>query len=121
MPAKRPCLDCKRPILTGPRCPDCARAHDAARGSSAARGYGGAHQAVRRRLLVAWGRAQARGQVWHCPRCGGPLVAGQPVDADHYEVALRDDPSAVADRLSHRGCNRGDRSWLARDGGQDAL
>ena len=61
------------------------------------------------RLLAAWAAARRRGEVWRCPRCGEPLVEGQPVAADHYRIALRDDPSAVADRLSHRGCNSGAR------------
>lgn len=90
-------------------CPDHERLHDAARGRRQARGYGSRHDRVRAALLRAWAAAHRRGKVWYCPRCGGPLVWGQPVAADHYRIALRDDPDAVADRLSHAGCNSGAR------------
>lgn len=69
------------------------------RGSSAKRGYGYEHRLRRRALLpLSWGTP--------CGFCGELMVEGQRLDLDH-SVPLRDDPSAVGDRMVHSACNRG--------------
>jgi hypothetical protein len=60
---------------------------------SAPGAYGGGHQAVRRALLSeAYGRP--------CPRCGLPILPGQPVDLGHT------DDRAGYLGLEHARCNR---------------
>jgi hypothetical protein len=60
---------------------------------SAPGAYGGPHQAIRRALLP-----YAYGQP--CPRCGWPMLIGQPLDLDHT------DDRAGYLGLSHSSCNR---------------
>ncbi len=68
------------------------------RGSTAQRGYDGRHQRE--------GAAAKRAAIGHpCPRCGEPLLAGQPLDYGHT-VARAIDPTARADRVEHAHCNR---------------
>ena len=40
-----------------------------------------------------------------CPRCGEPMLKGQPLDLGH-SVDLADDTQAVGDRIEHEHCNR---------------
>ena len=110
MAARKPCIEdrCSKPA-EGPRCPDHQRAWEAARGSRHDRGYDDRHERARARMMRAWALAVRRGQTWFCPRCQQPLIQGQFVDADHYGETLHQSPDAVADRLSHRACNRGAR------------
>lgn len=60
-------------------------------------GIRGDHQQVRRRLV------RAGGAKW-CPRCGGPILPGQPVDLDH--LVPRSQGGKGPRVLSHRYCNR---------------
>jgi hypothetical protein len=60
---------------------------------SAPGAYSGPHQAIRRALLPdAYGRP--------CPRCGRPMLPGQPLDLDHT------DDRAGYLGMSHSTCNR---------------
>jgi hypothetical protein len=99
-------VPCGSPAVRGGRCAVHAAQQDAARGDRHARGYGKAHAVARARLLRRWALARAKGIPWLCPRCGGLLVPGQPIDADHYRTQPPDPP----DRLAHAACNRAKRT-----------
>jgi hypothetical protein len=60
------------------------------------RKYGGAHKALRRRLLAALEREPGQ----PCARCGGPMYPWQLLDLDHYE------DGSTWRGLAHRSCNR---------------
>jgi hypothetical protein len=76
------------------RCSTCARAYEAKRGSREQRGYGAAHVRERAR----WERRGVVGMT--CPRCGLPIMVGEPWDLDHT-----DDRRGYLGP-SHRRCNR---------------
>ena len=61
------------------RCHEHERAADRARGSRQARGYDREHDRLRRRY-------ERRGVVgMTCPRCGQPILPGQPWDLGHTD------------------------------------
>jgi len=93
------CLPCRRRLRElrrlKPKPPKPPRSPRPARGNTSARGYGTYHQRLRRYLISIFEPGQP------CPRCGGPILAGEPVDLDHT-----DDRSGYLG-LSHAWCNRG--------------
>ena len=100
------CIGCSAhlgscPDLTAARhCPACAAQREQTRGTRQQRGYGKRHDDVRARLV----RQHIPGTP--CPKCALPMWDTRYLDAGH-SVDLRDNPTAVADRLEHRACNRG--------------
>lgn len=107
------CRGCGKSAVPGrARCVRHQAEWEAERGTRQQRGYGALHDRTRTRLLLAWATAVRRGETWHCPRCGNPLIPGEPVDADHFGQTLLENPAAEADALSHERCNRGARPGL---------
>src|SRR5215213_6221058 len=62
--------------------------------------YGRAHRRLRVALI-----ARALLEGWHCPKCGLPILEGQPLDLGHasQEEKRRGLPGR---QVEHRACNR---------------
>jgi len=73
---------------------------DLQRGNFRKRGYDARHD---REAKAA--KATAIANHATCPRCGGPILAGQRLDYGHT-VARSVDPTSRANRVEHAHCNR---------------
>jgi hypothetical protein len=71
----------------------------ARRGNFRQRGYDSQHD---RDAKAA--KAQAIREGWTCPRCGKPILAGQPLDYGH--TTARALTPGRANRVEHAHCNR---------------
>lgn len=94
-----PAPGCPELMPAGARyCPVHLKAYEAKRGTSTARGYGSAHQ---RRRAMHQARMDA-GARYVCPRCGTPILPGQPWDLGHDD----DDRTRYVGPEHSGPCNR---------------